>query len=116
MPLFNPTRSDTISTVAASSTAQTVNIGAHGVVDITLTGNCTFTFAGTPAGRAWSVTLVLRQDGTGSRTVTWPASTKWNLGAAPSLSTTASAIDIVNLVTVDGGTTWFGFLAGKAFA
>lgn len=111
-----PITTDAISTVAASSTAQTIAPATYGLIDITLTGNCTITITSPPSGRAYSATIILRQDGTGSRTVTWPASVKWPGGVAPNLSTAASAYDIVTITTVDGGTTWLGFVGGKAFA
>jgi hypothetical protein len=85
-------------------------------VDITLTGNCTISITGPTAGQGWSATFILRQDGTGSRTVSWPAGTVWPGGSEPTLSTAAGAIDIVVLMTVDGGTEWFGSLAGKGFS
>lgn len=106
---------DVLSTVATSGSSQTIS-AANGVVDITLTANCTLATSGTAAGAAYTVTLILRQDGTGSRTVTWPTTTKWAGGTPPTLSTAASAVDVVTLTTVDNGTTWYGFLGGKAFA
>ena len=62
---------------------------------ITLTGNCTFTFT-SPSGAVGNFMLRLVQDGTGSRTVTWPASVKWPSGTAPTLTTTAGGVDIVS--------------------
>jgi len=41
--------------------------------------------------------LTLIQDGTGGRTVTWPATVKWPGGVAPTLTTTANARDKVAL-------------------
>ncbi|MEN9513114.1 MAG: hypothetical protein RJB16_874, partial [Bacteroidota bacterium] len=38
------------------------------------------------------------QDATGSRTVSFPAAWKWAGGVAPTLTTTASKLDIVTLV------------------
>ncbi|NQW08364.1 MAG: hypothetical protein HQ481_00585 [Alphaproteobacteria bacterium] len=82
-----------------------------------MTGNCTFTFSNPPAsGTAGSLTMVLRQDATGSRTTTWPASVKWAGGSAPTLTTTASAIDILTFMTVDGGIIWYGVTAGQHFS
>lgn len=83
---------------------------------LTLTNNCTFSFANIPSSGSCSLTLILIQDSTGSRTVTWPDSLKWSLGAEPALSTAADSTDIVQLFTVDGGATWFGFLAGKTMS
>lgn len=69
-----------------------------------------------PANKADSMTVFLHQDGTGSRTVTWPGSAKWDAGTAPTLSTAASAIDVLTFQTDDSGVTWYGFLAGKGMA
>ena len=63
---------------------------------ITLTGNCTFTFTA-PTG-AGSFLLKLIQDGNGSRLVTWPGTVDWiGGGTAPTLTTTAAAVDFVAL-------------------
>ena len=94
-----------------SSTADTIDWGAGNKQRSTLTDNCTFTFTA-PAG-VTNVILKLIQDGTGSRTVTWPASVKWPGGTAPTLSTAAGAIDIVSFYF--DGTNYFG-QAGLAFA
>lgn len=70
---------------------------------ITLTDNCTFTFTA-PTG-VCRLQLKIVQDGTGSRTVTWPASVNWVGGSSPTLTTTASATDIVALY-YDGTEYW----------
>jgi len=44
----------------------------------------------------------------GAFAITWPASVTWLSGTAPSLQ--AAGVDIVKLVTRDGGTTWYGAL------
>lgn len=62
---------------------------------VTLTGNVTFG-APTNMTAGTSLTLILSQDATGSRTGTWNASYKFAGGTTP-LSTTASAIDVVNI-------------------
>jgi hypothetical protein len=95
--------------------ATTVALSVGNVHRVRLTGNVTFTFTGATAGKASSLTLILVQDGTGSRLVTWPASVKWD-GGAPVLSTGANKVDIVTFLSVDGGTTWYGMLGGKDFA
>jgi hypothetical protein len=108
-------QSDPLTTVATSGASQSISVASYGVVDLTLTANCALTLTGATAGTAWSITFILRQDGTGSRTVTWPSGTDWAAATAPTLTTTASGVDVVTLLTVDGGTTWLGFLGGKAF-
>lgn len=109
--------SESVATDSDSGTTHTIDLETGNVHDLTLTANCTISFANPPAsGNAGSFTLILRQDGTGSRTVTWPASVDWGGGVEPTLSTAASAVDILSFFTVDGGTTWFGQLAGKGYA
>lgn len=105
---------ETVNTVAASGTSQTLPATAN-VHDVTLTGNCTFTLPTLTSGKACAITVILRQDGTGSRTVTWPGSVSWVTGTAPTLKTAASAVDLVTLFTVDGGTTWGGAAVGSGF-
>jgi hypothetical protein len=102
---------------ANSGTAYTINLENGNVFEITLTGNCTFTFSNPPAsGKAGSFTLILKQDGTGSRSVTWPAAVKWDTGAIAALSTAASSTDVLTFFTRDGGTTYYGFLVGRGMA
>lgn len=94
---------------ANSSTAYTVDLTQGNVFNITLTGNCSFTFSNPPAsGTAGSFTLILTQDGTGSRTATWPAAVSWSGGSAPTLNTSAGSVNILTFVTVDAGTLWYG--------
>ena len=78
----------------------------------TLDANCTFTFTGATTGLVAAMVLELAQDATGSRTVTWPGSVVWPGGVAPTLSTTAAAVDILTFFSRDGGTTWYGFGTG----
>lgn len=96
---------------ANTSTAYTIDL-ANGTVQIlTLTGNCTFTFPTATAGK--SFILLLKQDGTGSRTVTWPAAVKWPAATAPTITGTASKMDKY-IFTADG-TNWYGSNGGQNY-
>lgn len=107
--------SETVVT-ADTGTAYTVDLEAGNVLDLTLTGNVTYTFSNPPAsGKGGAFTLIQTQDGTGSRSVTWPGSVEWAGGEAPTVTATAGATDVFTFVTVDGGTTWRGFAAGQEF-
>jgi len=57
-------------------------------------GNETLTFSNIP--NSAKLTIVIIQDGTGSRTLTWPATAKFIGGVAPTLSAAAGARDIIN--------------------
>jgi len=56
--------------------------------------NDTFTF--TQPTHECNLLLVLKQDGEGSRLATWPETVMWPAGTAPTLTTTASAVDIIS--------------------
>ena len=102
--------------VTSSSNATTVNCRDGNVFTHVLTENTTFTFSNPPAsGRAFAFTLKLVQDASASGyTVTWPASVDWPSATAPTLTATASAVDVFVFYTHDGGTTFYGFVAGQA--
>ena len=110
--------SETSTTPTVSAGALTLDLETGNVFEVILTANVTtLSLANPPAsGRAGSVTLILRQDGTGGRTVAWPAAVKWAGATPPSVSAAAGAIDLYALVTRDGGTSWYGFIGGKGFS
>jgi hypothetical protein len=87
------------SSVAASRVTASTGAGAYAwaagsaqVLELTLTGNVSpITATGTVAGTSY--VLYIKQDATGGRTATW-SGFKWASGAAPTLSTAGSAVDI----------------------
>jgi hypothetical protein len=94
-----------------------IDLNNGNVHSITLTGAATLTFDNPVAtGDSSSFTLIVKQDGTGSRTITFPGSVAWAAATAPTLTTTANRFDVLAFTTVDGGTRWFGFVAGQDFA
>ena len=110
--------SETVVTDATFTGAETLNVANGNVFNLTLTGNVSgITVSNVPAsGKRCKVEMVLIQGGAGSYTIIWPVTTKWHLGVAPVLSTTVGDIDIITLITIDGGTTWYGFIGGQDFA
>lgn len=113
--LANQGGAENVSTLNSTATT-TLNLANGNVFNVTLVGNTTFAFTGATAGKACSFTLYIKQDGTGNRTVTWPASRRWAGGTAPVLSTAANSVDIVVFESIDGGTTWYGSLVGTNFS
>lgn len=60
-------------------------------------------------GRVGSLRIKVKQDATGSRLITnWPTGITWPSGIVPTLSTTANAVDYVDLWTDDAGAVWAG--------
>lgn len=76
---------------------------------VTLGGNRTIAFSNFNNGQV--VVLELVQDGTGSRTVTWPSAVKWPGGNAPTLSTGANAVDTIVFIKKDSSNI-YGFTLG----
>ena len=98
-------------TTANTGTAYTVANTAASILDLTLTGNCVLTYPAPSGGGQF--TLLLKQDATGSRTVTWPSTVRWAGGTAPTLTATAGRTDVVTFLS--DGTYWLGFVGGLNF-
>ena len=107
---------ETYAAVTSSSNSTTINCEAGNVFSHTLSENTTFTFSNPPSsGTAYGFTLQVTQDASASGyTITWPSSVDWPFSATPLLTGTASAVDQFVFYTYNGGTTWYGFTAGKA--
>ena len=110
--LTNPTVTNYVETpyTANSSTAITLALTNGTVQIITLTGNATITMPTATSGK--SFILFLKQDGTGSRTVTW-STVKWPAGTAPTITSTASKQDIYSFFA--DGTNWYGTTVGQNY-
>ncbi len=75
----------------------TINLDAGDVVDITLGGNPTINFSGGADGD--KLLLRLKQDGTGSRVVTWGTGVRFGTDVvSPTLTTTANLTDVIGVV------------------
>ncbi len=73
------------------------------------TATQTLTFSNPPAtGTNGKFELYLTNGG--SQTINFPSSVDFVAGTAPTL--TASGLDVLVFSTNDGGTTWYGFVAG----
>lgn len=104
IPLENTAYFDAEVDNGDSGAADTIDFTKGNKQKSTLTGNCTFTF--TAPGGQCNLILRLIQDASGSRTVTWPGTVKWPQGNAPTLTTTANAVDVVALYW--NGTSYYG--------
>ena len=71
-------------------------------------------FAGVAGAQASSITMYISANSSGTAyTIAWPSSVKWPGGTAPTLTNTANAVDIFVFTTYNGGTDWYGFIAGQ---
>ena len=110
--LTNPTVTNYVETPysANSSTAITLDLANGTVQIITLTGNATITMPTATSGK--SFVMMLKQDGTGSRTVTW-STVKWAGGTAPTITSTASRLDLLSFFA--DGTNWYGAVISQNY-
>ena len=89
-------------TAATSSTGITLDLGASVHHSVTLAHNTTFADPSNEvAGQSGSI--IITQDGTGSRTAAWNSAWKWTGGTAPTLSTAANAVDRIDYLVVAAG-------------
>ncbi len=112
LTLTNPTVTNYTETpfTANSSTAITLALTNGTVQIITLTGNATITMPSAVSGK--SFIMFLKQDATGSRTVTW-STVKWAGGTNPTITATASRQDIYSFFS--DGTNWYGVNVGQNY-
>ena len=80
-----------------STTATTIDWSQSNTQTLVLGANIALTFTnGQPGGH---YTLALKQDTTGSRTITsWGSNVRWSSGVAPTLTTTANKTDYIEFV------------------
>ena len=98
--------------VALSGTTPAADCEAGNMFSLTTSGSTTFTFSNPPAtGTAYGMVIKLVAGGT--HAITWPTSVDWAGGTAPDAPASGET-DVLGFITHDGGTTWYGFLAGDA--
>jgi len=56
-----------------------------------------------------TITICLKQ-GAGANKISWPSNVIWSYGREPVLTFTQNSIDVIQFLTVDGGSTWYGSL------
>jgi hypothetical protein len=92
----------------------TIDLSTGNVFSDAPSANVTYVFSNPPAtGTAYGFTLKVTPSGT--YTVTWPASVDWAGGTAPDAPASGET-DVYAFYTQDGGSNWYGFLAGDAMA
>lgn len=70
---------------------------------LTLSANCTISFSNPTAGQA--LTLIVAQDGTGGKSLSFPVAVKWVNAEVPTFSSAANAVDI--LIFIYDGTNYY---------
>lgn len=112
--LLTYTETTTSPSISAGALTLDMALGTH--FQISLNANITgITISNTPAtSKVTAATLKFTADGT-VRSITWPASVKWENANAPTMTGTSGKVDFITLITYNGGTTWYGFVIGQNF-
>ena len=99
-------------TVTANTDAATItfNLSLGNIHTVTLGGNRILATLHATAGQCFM--LELKQDGTGSRTVTWFSGISWAGGSAPTLTTTAAKTDCFGF-RCTAADTYLGYIIGQ---
>lgn len=82
-------------------------------IDASVARNCRVTLGGnrtianpTNVAAGNVINLAIKQDGTGSRTLTWGSEWDWGTAGTPTLSTGASKVDFVSAYRTDAHSKW----------
>jgi hypothetical protein len=105
--------SEYLSNTTVSTTSTTLDLSTSNFFNLTLSSNTTFTFTNPPTGRAFYFTILTTQDSTGGRILNWPLAVKAAGGYIPPQTTNANAVDIWNVLTYNGGSSYILSLSVK---
>jgi hypothetical protein len=93
--------------------AAAIDLATGNYFSKTIAGATTFTLANVPAAGT-AISFILDVTNGSAFAITWFSGVKWAAATAPTLS--ASGRDVLGFFSHDGGTTWNGFVLGKAMA
>ena len=100
--LTGSTETNIVTQAATAGGTTTLDLNSADNWIVTMGGNTT---VGDPSNeKLWQTgSIWMVQDGTGSRTAAWNSAFKWAGGTAPTLTTTASAIDRIDYIVKAAG-------------
>lgn len=84
--------------------SSSIDLNNGNIQTLNLTSNSTISFVNGQAGGEYK--LIIKQDATGGRTITWPSTIKWQGGIAPILTGVANSMDLVSFIY--DGTNYLG--------
>jgi hypothetical protein len=95
----------------------TVDFDDGNVHILTLTGNTTVAFDNPPSANIYGeLKIIIIQDSTGGRTITWPTNILWPSATEPTLTSTADRRDVFEFFTTDGGLFYYGRAEAQNYA
>jgi hypothetical protein len=108
---------ETVQTDSATSFAYTIELDLANNLILTLNTNVnSLRFSGyPPAGICFRFRLFVTQGDPGGFSIAWPGSMLWGIAGAPTLTGNTGLTDIIEMITLDGGTTWYSVVIGQGF-
>ena len=107
-PVITGTKETKVAMAAAA-----IDLATGNYFTKTITGAITLTLSNVPAAGT-AISFILDVTNGSAYAITYFSGVKWAAGTAPTLS--ASGRDVLGFFSHDGGTTWNGFVLGKAMA
>lgn len=107
-PVLTGTKETKVAVAAAA-----IDLATGNYFTKTITAATTFTLSNVPAAGT-AISFILDVTNGSAFAITWFSGVKWAAATAPTLS--ASGRDVLGFFSHDGGTTWNGFVLGKAMA
>ena len=107
-PVLTGTKETKVAMAAAA-----IDLATGNYFTKTITGAITLTLSNVPAAGT-AISFILDVTNGSAYAITYFSGVKWAAGTAPTLS--ASGRDVLGFFSHDGGTTWNGFVLGKAMA
>ena len=104
----SPALHETVGTI----TTGTIDLATGNVFADAPAANATYVFSN-PAASGLANGFTLKITPSATVTITWPASVDWAAATAPD-APASGATNVYTFYTQDGGTTYYGFLAGGA--
>lgn len=105
---------ETVNAIGSSGSSKTLAVSTGTVQTVANSASCTYTMPSSlTSGVGIAFTLIVTNGGAFTATFT---GVKWAGAAAPTLTSGVGKIDIFTFLTIDGGTTWYGFVGGQAMA
>lgn len=100
---------ESVKTIDARENVVVLNLNEANVFNITLRKSVVnISFDHLPeADLAYSCVLVLKQDSIGNRKVVFPENVHWSFNEVAILATKPGYADVITLMTVDGGETYY---------
>lgn len=102
---------------ANTGTSYSIDLSLGAAFNLTLNGDCTFTFPSTgTADIVQQFWIYLKRDTTPNRIITWDTDVRWPMNITPALDGTAETLTIFRFSQLGNAARWYGEVLGMGYA